>query len=142
MCYLRWRCPLCPYRFSDRPKRATAHIGHYHREENTYTVSGTQQLVLIQALYDHDMLSSGHQNGEYLTRSSTLIRSHLETPLPNTNIIRYGLLKKVYTGNGVKYMHIDDVRNSKDLRRITVNTYCDMAFHTAVFQQAFTTCVG
>jgi hypothetical protein len=92
-------------------------------------------MILCQALHDHDMMSDLGAQGRYLERSSTLMREHINTPPPNRNRIEYGVLKRVFTDKGTKYMNIVDIEAAGTFLRLSDQTYCDMGFHSLVFKE-------
>lgn len=77
-------CPCCPWRCFRTSGRVKEHLSKYRAEKNQYCCSGTKQLKCILSLHDSDMIS-GARCGNYLHRSSALLRDQVHPPLPSTN---------------------------------------------------------
>lgn len=77
-------CPCCPWRCFRTVGRVAEHLSKYHVEKNQYCCSGTKQVKCILSLHDSDMIS-GIRRGNYLHRSSTLLRDQVQPPLPSSS---------------------------------------------------------
>lgn len=77
-------CPCCPWRCFRTVGRVAAHLSKYHVEKNQFCCSGTKQVKCILSLHDSDMIS-GTRRGNYLHRSSTLLRDQVQPPLSSSS---------------------------------------------------------
>ena len=97
-CYIcigsKYFCRWCPFRYFQRAWRVRVHQLLYHKKDKRYTPSGTQQLTIASALYDHDIFSSGVPSGNYLQRSAAIMRTQVDPLGPNVNSIPRGLVKR------------------------------------------------
>ena len=126
-------CPLCPFRRFQDPGRVRHHIRSYHVERKQLVCSGTKQLKLCCALFDHDQLRGSIQ-GSYLRRSSDILRTTVKPSLSCTmnEIDRH--IRLVFTGSGPEYWNLKAVADSPDLRRAR-NLYYTRAFAELVYRE-------
>jgi hypothetical protein len=67
-------CPACPFRAFYQKERLKGHIIGYHTATQQYVCSGTKQMKIIAALYDHDMLNGVGIQQNYISRSVSVLR--------------------------------------------------------------------
>ena len=132
----KYRCAACPFRTFQRPSRVKKHVTTYHTEKQRYAPAGALQLVVVNALHDHDMLFTGTPAGEYLARCAVCLRQHAITDLPDRNRIEPGTLKKVFTAGGPVFHISTDLNVQVMVRKISTQTYADHGFYMLVFSEA------
>ena len=76
-----YRCPACPWRCFQRPKRVQEHLQKYHTPKHQFCCSGTKQMKVILSMHDSDMLCN-FRKGQYLRRSAELLRRQVQPQLP------------------------------------------------------------
>lgn len=129
----RWRCPLCPFRsFGNRPGRVSEHIQKHHKTSNQFCASGTKQMKVVVALWDHDKFCS--RDGEnYLQRSATVLRASVKPPLkPSASDIDRDI-RLVLTGTGPEYINFSAIAD-QPLRRAR-NIYYSRCFAHLVYME-------
>ena len=136
-----WQCPFCPFRLFDGPDLVDAHVDRYHTAKNSYVPSGTQQIAVVVALHDNDVVTSGSTKGNYLFRSAQIMRRHARSVQSNKNRLEYGVIKRAYYADGVRYVSKDNINTNLHLRKVSTQTYASKCFYLLVFQE-FVLCKG
>lgn len=127
------RCPLCPFRCFQRWSRWDTHIRVHHTACKQFCCSGTKQLKVIMALFDHDRLRRV-TGDNYLARSAELLRTTVRPPLSSNHneIDRY--VRLVFTGEGPKFANLVTVEQNMVVRRVG-NAYYTKEFATMLYQE-------
>ena len=126
------RCPLCPFRRFQAPSRLQEHIRRYHTEARQFICSGTKQLKVCCALFDHDQIQ-GCARGNYLARSSELLRTMVAPALSHTVNEIDREIRLVLTGRGPEYWAQSSLQ-SCNVRRVR-NLYYTHEFADLVYQE-------
>ena len=127
------RCVLCPFRQFGRSGRVQHHICTYHVDRKQFTCSGTKQLKICCALFDHDQLQ-GSIKGSYLQRSADILRATVQPALTTaTNEIDRDI-RLVLTGNGPEYWRLTTIQESNAVRRVR-NLYYSRQFGELVYRE-------
>ena len=79
-------CPCCPWRRFDKRANLRRHLRSQHTEAKRYCPSGTKQLRIASALYDHDAITGKTMQTGFLARSSDIIRSDVKPPIPTKSV--------------------------------------------------------
>ena len=127
------RCPLCPFRCFQRWSQWDTHVRGHHTASKQFCCSGTKQLKVIMALFDHDRLRRV-TGDNYLGRSAELLRKTVRPPLnPKHNEIdRY--VRLVFTGEGPEFANLSTVEQNMVVRRVG-NVYYTKDFATMLYQE-------
>ena len=106
-----WHCPFCPFRAFDREKRLQDHVRKYHVQRSQYVCSGTKQMKVICALFDHDQFSR-KDAVDLLKRSAAILACQVVPALNNhhNDIDRY--IRLVLTEQGPKYFNISSLQRA------------------------------
>ena len=128
-------CPLCPWRQFDRRNSLIQHLRKHHTEVKRFCASGTKQLRIVSALYDHDVLHGRVLQPTFLARSSRILRDTIKGPMPRDCINVDKLLRCIIHSDGPEFVRLADVRKSKTLRRVG-NLYYDRQFAVAFLHAA------
>ena len=132
---LKFFCRWCPFRYFERPWKVRVHQLLYHKKDKRYTPSGTQQLTIASALYDHDIFSSGVPSGNYLQRSAAIMRTQVDPLGPNVNSIPRGLVKRACFAGGMRIVNCDATDGCLPFRQITTHMFASKCFYNLVFQE-------
>jgi hypothetical protein len=129
----QFRCHLCPWRTFRWKSRVLHHISKYHSEENQYVASGTKQLKVITALYDHDATFAEEYKGKYLARSALLLRSTVKPGIdPNNNEVR-NEIRMILDVTGPSFVNTDALQKNVHCRR------CGNLYYTKSFAETLRT---
>ena len=126
------RCPLCPFRRFQAPSRVQEHIRRYHTDARQFICSGTKQLKVCCALFDHDQIQ-GCARGNYLARSAELLRTMVVPALSHTVNEIHREIRLVLTGRGPEYWAQSSLQSSS-VRRVR-NLYYTREFADLVYQE-------
>ncbi|CAE7836607.1 unnamed protein product [Symbiodinium sp. CCMP2592] len=132
-------CPLCPFRSFAQLRQLRTHLEKHHVESNQYVCSGTKQIKVILALYDH-AASSQLAACELLQRSAALMRSTVTPPLNHriNHVDKH--IRLVLDAAGPRYVNLLTLRNDMELRRVRniyyTHSYADLLLREAVLNHA------
>ena len=85
------------------------HLLHYHDRAHQYVCSGTKQLKVIAALWDHDTMIGSEGHSGYLRRSADILRKSLVPGLSaDVNAIDKQI-RLAFTKDGPVYLNSDSV---------------------------------
>ena len=126
------RCPLCPFRKFQKPRRVRDHIVKYHTAARQYICSGTKQLKICCALFDNDQIR-GDRLGNFLARSAELLRTTVKPPLSSKVNEIDREIRLVLTGQGPEYWSLSTLKESH-VRRVR-NLYYTREFADIVYQE-------
>ena len=122
-------CPLCPWRsFGSFRVRLQHHISGYHTRLTQYVCSGTKQMKVIAALWDHDSLLRVSPGNFYLRRSAEILRESVKPPLSATANSIDKDIRLVLTNTGPVYMSKAFIDASTDTFRRARNIYYTREF--------------
>ena len=128
-------CPCCPWRRFEKRANLRRHLISQHKEAKRYCPSGTKQLRIAIALYDHDAIAGGAMSAGFLRRSAAIMRADVKPPVPTTNVHIDKTVRYVLDANGPRIMALHCIKSSKDLRRVG-NFYYTYDFACAFLQAA------
>ena len=126
-------CPFCPFRSFQRHARVREHMEKYHTKERQFVCSGTKQLKIVCALFDHDQLAGG-SGKSYLRRSADILRASVQPPLSAyvNDIDRH--IRLVLTAHGPEFWHQETLLQRKKTRRVR-NLYYTKDFGDIVYRE-------
>ena len=128
------RCPFCPFRSWPISKKARVleHVRLYHSPRKQFVPSGTKQLKLIVALHDYDQCQ-GRDRGNYLYRSSRILRNTVTPPLSSKHVLVDRELRLVLTAQGPEFWNVLAVQQ-QPLRRVR-NLYYTHGFGQILYRE-------
>ena len=130
----RHQCPGCPFRSFKERRRLRTHLDKYHVAKNQYVTSGTKQLKIILALYDH-AASSQQAPTNLLRKSASLIRETVKPPLPASNNLIDKQIRLLYDSDGPRYVNLSQLDEELHVRRVR-NRYYTKAFGDLILKEA------
>ena len=130
----RHQCPGCPFRSFKERRRLRTRLEKYHVLKNQYAPSGTKQLKVVLALYDH-AASSQQIPSNLLQRSASIIRESVKPPLPATNNLIDKHIRLVYDADGPRYVNVSMLDIELRVRRAR-NRYYTKSFADLVLKEA------
>ena len=130
----RHQCPGCPFRSFKERRRLRTHLEKYHVLKNQYAPSGTKQLKVVLALYDH-AASSQQIPSNLLQRSASIIRESVKPPLPATNNLIDKHIRLAYDADGPRYVNVSMLDIELRVRRAR-NRYYTKSFADLVLKEA------
>ncbi|CAE7654443.1 CPK2 [Symbiodinium sp. KB8] len=111
-------CPCCPWRRFDKRAYLRQHLRSQHTEAKRYCPSGTKQLRIASALYDHDAITRKSMQTGLLARSAGIIRSDVKPPVPTKIVQIDNTVRSVMDDSGPRSMAFHSVKKRHDLRRV------------------------
>ncbi|CAE7834976.1 unnamed protein product [Symbiodinium sp. CCMP2592] len=120
----RRHCPPCPFRSFTQLRLLRTHIAKHHTKKNQYVCSGTKQIKVTLAIYDH-AASSQRVAVNLLQESAMIIRQTVQPPLHNSHNSIDKQIRLVFDAAGPKYVNVSSI--GSDLQVRTVSTRCHMA---------------
>ena len=132
-------CPLCPFRSFAQLRQLRTHVEKHHVESNQYVCSGTKQIKVILALYDH-AASSQMPACDLLQKSASLLRSTVTPPLNHriNHVDKH--IRLVLDAAGPRYVNRLTLRSDLEVRRVRniyyTHSYADLLLREAVLNHA------
>ena len=123
-----YRCPLCPWRSFLKRDRVRGHIRTYHDGPRQYTCSGTKQLKIISALWDHDALLRILPTPSYLQRSASILRESVSPGVCGAQNEIDRDIRLVLSRDGPQYRHINRITHAAGALRRVRNLHYDKDF--------------
>ena len=110
-------CPMCPFRSFAQLRQLRTHIEKHHVVANQYVCSGTKQVKVILAMFNHSA-SSQVAASDLLQKSATLLRDTVQPPLKNNcnHIDKH--IRLVLDVAGPRYVNANIIGNGLDVRRV------------------------
>ncbi|CAE7525164.1 unnamed protein product [Symbiodinium natans] len=130
-------CPCCPWRRFNKRAHLRQHLVSQHTAAKRYCPSGTKQLRIAAALYDHDAVAGTTIQTGFLSRSAAIMRADVKPPVPTTIVSIDKTVRYVFDADGPIIMALHSVKKRNDLRRVG-NLYYTYAFACAFLQAAAT----
>ena len=125
-CEGRRQCPLCPFRAFTQLRLLRTHITKHHVKQNQYVCSGTKQVKVILALYDH-AASSQSTCADLLQESAAILRQTVQPPLQCHHNSIDKQVRLIFDATGPKYVNVSNIGNTLQVRRVR-NLYCTHSF--------------
>ena len=129
------KCPFCPFRQFPRCDRLRQHVTTYHTAARQFVCSGTKQVKVISALFDHDQVV-GHTGKSYLRRSAYILADTVRPSLSKKSNEIDRFIRLVLTGQGPLYKNLDALQgdDAVPVRRAR-NLYYTRDFAELVYQE-------
>ena len=117
--------PLCRWRsFKGFVRnRVVEHLLRYHDRAHQYVRSGTKQLKVIAALWDHDTMIGYEARSGYLRRSADILRKSVVPGLSGSVNAIDKQIRLAFTKNGPVYLNAEAVVDGKIPFRRVHNIY-------------------
>lgn len=128
-------CPCCPWRQFERRQHLLRHLEKQHTRAKRFSASGTKQLRIAAALYDHDRLHDQNPEPSYLARSSALLRRTVKGAMPRDVNAIDKKIRCVWHADGPEFVRLQNVQKATGLRRVG-NMYYDRGFAEAFLHAA------
>ena len=122
----RSQCPLCPFRSFSELRQLRTHVTKHHSAKNQYVCSGTKQIKIILAMYDH-AASSQRTSRNLLCESAALLRETVKPPLASTCNHIDKSLRLVFDAAGPSYVNEECIGQTLSVRRVR-NLYYTQSF--------------
>ena len=138
-CEGRRQCPLCPFRAFTQLRLLRTHITKHHVKHNQYVCSGTKQVKVILALYDH-AASSQSVCTELLQESAAILRETIQPPLQcrHNNIDKQ--IRLIFDATGPKYVNVSSIGSTMQVRRVRnlyyTHSFADLLLREMVLNHA------
>ena len=138
-CEGRRQCPLCPFRSFTQLRLLRTHITKHHVKHNQYVCSGTKQVKVILALYDH-AASSQSKCTELLQESAAVLRQTIQPPLQcqHNNIDKQ--IRLIFDATGPKYVNVSNIGSTMQVRRVRnlyyTHSFADLLLREMVLNHA------
>ncbi|CAE7201041.1 Pol [Symbiodinium sp. CCMP2456] len=104
----RRRCPLCPFRSFTQLRLLRTHVQKHHTSKNQYVCSGTKQIKVILALYDH-AASSQTRAADLLQTSAAVMRATIEPALCERINCIDKQIRQVLDADGPHYVNVSAI---------------------------------
>ena len=129
----RRTCPFCPFRSFSRLSSLRTHITKHHRFERQFIPSGSKQVKVVLALYNH-AASSQCRAEALLQESACILRNTVVPPLSAsiTHIDKH--IRLVFDRTGPMYVNVSAVGDSLHVRRAR-NLYYTHTFADLLLQE-------
>ncbi|CAE7674583.1 unnamed protein product [Symbiodinium sp. CCMP2592] len=125
-CEGRRRCPPCPFRSFFQLRLLRTHIAKHHTRKDQYVCSGTKQIKIILALYDH-AASSQTTSSNMLQESAGILRSMIQPSLSFTQNHIDKQIRLIFDATGPQYVNVTSLGQSVQVRRVR-NLYYTRSF--------------
>ena len=122
----RRRCPLCPFRSFTQLRLLRTHVQKHHTSKNQYIYSGTKQIKIIMAPYDHAASSQTGVTDLLQTRASVM-RQTIEPELSDRISYIDKQIRLVLDAAGPDYVNISAIGTTLQVRRAR-NLYYTQSF--------------
>ncbi len=130
----RHQCPACPFRSFRERRRMRIHLEKHHGAKNQYVSSGTKQLKVILALYDH-AASSQTTPSNLLRESASILRNSVKPALASSSNLIDKRIRLIYDATGPRYINVSQLETELHVRRVR-NRYYTKAFADLLLQEA------
>ena len=135
----RRQCPLCPFRSFTELRWLKTHIAKHHVKQNQYVCSGTKQVKVILALYDH-AASSQSTRADLLQESAAILRQTVQPPLQSNHNSIDKQIRLIFDATGPKYVNISNIGNTLQVRRVRnlyyTHSFADLLLREMVLNHA------
>ncbi|CAE7686642.1 unnamed protein product [Symbiodinium sp. CCMP2456] len=132
-------CPMCPFRSFAQLRQLRTHIEKHHVVANQYVCSGTEQVKVILAMFNHSA-SSQIPASDILQKSATLLRDTVQPRLKNNCNHIDQHIQLVLDVAGPRYVNAKFVGNGLDVRRVRylyyTHSFADLLIREAVLNHA------
>ena len=126
-------CPFCPFRSFTQLRYLRTHICKHHCAERQFVTSGTKQIKIVLALYDH--AAASQQEVESLLReSATILRQTVTPPIAATSNYIDKQIRLVFDRSSPMYVNVSAIGESMYVRRVR-NVYYTHAFADLLLQE-------
>lgn len=112
----RRRCPFCPFRSFAQLRLLRTHVHKHHTAKNQFVYSGTKQVKVILALYDH-AASSQTSVSDFLQASASLMRRTIEPALGERISYIDKQIRLVLDAAGPRYVNLSAIGSTLHVRR-------------------------
>ncbi|CAE7400594.1 unnamed protein product, partial [Symbiodinium sp. CCMP2456] len=112
----RRRCPFCPFRSFAQLRLLRTHVHKHHTAKNQFVYSGTKQVKVILALYDH-AASSQTSVSDFLQASASLMRRTIEPALGERISYIDKQIRLVLDATGPRYVNLSAIGSTLHVRR-------------------------
>ena len=135
----RRHCPLCPFRSFTQLRLLRTHIAKHHTNQNQYACSGTKQVKVILALYDH-AASSQTVSANLLQGSAAILRQTVQPPLQGNHNSIDKQIRLVFDAAGPKYVNVSNIGSTMQVRRVRnlyyTHSFADLLLREMVLNHA------
>ena len=131
-------CRLCPQRGKpyDRMDRLIEHIQRDHISDKSFVVSGSKQLRLIMALYDHDLAAGITPLSTYIARSASMMASSAPEARTMKRTTKYdAYLSLLLDVDGPRFIDLSSVNKPPHYLRVARQSVSSKEFANMVFTQ-------
>ena len=139
----RRRCPFCPFRSFTQLRLLRAHVQKHHTSKNQYVCSGTKQIKVILALYDH-AASSQTRIADLLQTSAAVMRTNIEPALCERNNYIDKQIRLVLDADGPHYVNVSAIGDTLQVRRALnlyyTHSFADLLIREMVMSHAQAAC--
>ncbi|CAE7532328.1 unnamed protein product [Symbiodinium sp. KB8] len=135
----RRHCPLCPFRSFTQLRLLLTYTAKHHTNQNQYVCSGTKQIKVILALYDH-AASSQSVAANLLQESATIIRQTVQPPLQGNHNSIDKQIRLVFDAAGPKCVNVSNIGSDLQVRRVRnlyyTHSFADLLLREVVLNHA------
>ena len=131
-------CRLCPQRGRPHPRmdRLIGHIRRDHISDKSFVPSGSKQLRLIMALYDHDLAAGITPQPTYIARSASMMASSAPAARTMKRTTKYDhYITLLLDADGPKYIDLSSVNKPPHYLRVARQSVSSKEFANMVFIQ-------